>query len=107
MSEIKRSEAERCAIYMKALADPTRIQIVRALRNGPLTVSDIAGLLNLELASVSHHLRVLYRVSITKTERQGRNIYYTLNPDLVGRKQRPHELNFGCCKLDLRDEDGG
>ena len=101
MSDVERVEAERCAVYMKALADPTRIQIVKALRTGPATVSDLADLLEIDVTTASHHLRVLFHAAITLTERDGKYIYYSLNPDLTGAKRRLDELNFGCCKLDL------
>jgi DNA-binding transcriptional ArsR family regulator len=35
-----------CANYLKALADPIRLQIVRALQSGPMSVSDLSMLLD-------------------------------------------------------------
>jgi DNA-binding transcriptional ArsR family regulator len=101
MAEFERDEAETCATYLKALAEPTRYQIVKVLRSGPLTVSDIAELLEQDITTVSHHLRVLYHADIATTEREGRHIYYALNPKLIAGKRKLDELNFGCCKLDL------
>jgi len=95
--------AARCAKYFKALGDPIRLQMMRALQSGPLSVSDLALLLETELANVSHHLRVLYNAGLVTTERDGKFIYYSLCKDVL--KSTPRLaglLDFGCCKLDLR-----
>jgi DNA-binding transcriptional ArsR family regulator len=94
---------ERCAAYLKALADPVRLQIVKALRASPMAVSDLAMFLDLEMANVSHHLRVLYHAKIVTTQREGKFIYYTLNKDFLRSKSVSSTLDFGCCKFDLRD----
>lgn len=90
-----------CASYLKALGDPWRLQIVRALQNGPLSVSDLALLLEIEVANVSHHLRVLFHAGLVKTERDGRFIYYHLNQEFLNAGGLKHALNFGCCEIDL------
>jgi DNA-binding transcriptional ArsR family regulator len=99
------AEAAQCARYLKALGDPVRLQMMRALQSGPKSVSDLVLLLEVEMANVSHHLRVLYHAGLVTTQREGKFIYYSLckevlksNPRLAG------QLDFGCCKLDLRPE---
>jgi len=101
MADDERNQAEACATYLKAIAEPTRYQIVKGLRSGAMTVTDIAEIVELDITIVSHHLRVLYHAEIVTTERDGRHIYYALNPKLVSTKRKMDELNFGCCKLDL------
>ncbi len=94
----------RCAAYFKALADPLRLQIIRALQTGPLSVSDLAVLLEQELGTVSHHLRVLFHADLVLTEREGKFIYYSLSPDIhrrPGKSRQIGSLDFGCCKLDI------
>ncbi|MBP3961412.1 ArsR/SmtB family transcription factor [Paenibacillus lignilyticus] len=44
---------------MSALAEPNRLRIVELLRDGPLTVGEIAERLSLHQPQVSKHLRVL------------------------------------------------
>jgi DNA-binding transcriptional ArsR family regulator len=95
-------EARACAEYLKALADPVRLQIVKALQSGPMSVSDLAMLLEGELANVSHHLRVLFHADVVTTERDGKFKYYRLNPDLLRRSSLAKSLDFGCCRIDLR-----
>jgi ArsR family transcriptional regulator, lead/cadmium/zinc/bismuth-responsive transcriptional repressor len=97
-------EAE-CAVYLKALGDPVRLQVVRALIAGPLSVGDISTLLETPLANASHHLRVLYNAGIVSTKRDGKYIYYQLNQSLLNRRSAKSLLDFGCCKLDLRSEE--
>ncbi len=92
-----------CANYLKALGDPVRLQIVRALQSGPLSVSDLALLLEMELANISHHLRVLFHAKIVTTERDGKFIYYAVNKEFLNRRSVAKSLDFGCCKIDLRE----
>ncbi|WP_145168299.1 ArsR/SmtB family transcription factor [Rubripirellula lacrimiformis] len=94
----------QCAAYLKALADPLRLQIVRGLQAGPLSVSDIALLLEQEIGTVSHHLRVLFHAGVVTTQRDGKFIYYSLTTGLLpgrGSSQRS-SLDFGCCRLELQ-----
>jgi DNA-binding transcriptional ArsR family regulator len=95
------NEVNLCANYLKALGDPYRLQIARALQSGPMSVSDLAQLLELEVANVSHHLRVMFHADLVKTERDGRFIYYHLNEDFLSSGKLKQSLDFGCCKIDL------
>jgi DNA-binding transcriptional ArsR family regulator len=45
--------------FFTALAEPNRLQIVELLRNGPLTVGEIANKLGLNQPQASKHLRIL------------------------------------------------
>lgn len=94
---------EVCAAYLKAVADPMRLRIIRALQVGELSVSDIAEVLEHELSIVSHHLRVLYHANIVQTRREGKFIYYSLNDRILHSTERKNEsvLDFGCCRLEV------
>jgi DNA-binding transcriptional ArsR family regulator len=63
---------------MRALADPTRREILKALRGGDLTAGEIAARFPMTAASVSHHLSVLKEAGLVKSERNGRNLIYSL-----------------------------
>lgn len=102
MDEATSVNAETCANYLKALGDPVRIQVVRALQAGTLSVGDIAELLEIEMANVSHHLQVLFHADIVTKQREGKFIYYTLNGEFIKSRAVSKTLDFGCCKLDLR-----
>lgn len=63
---------------MRALADPTRREILKALRRGDLAAGEIAARFPMTAASVSHHLSVLKEAGLVKVERNGRNQIYSL-----------------------------
>lgn len=102
-SDSSTDHSVECASYLKALADPIRLQIVRALQSGPMSVSDLSMLLDLEMANVSHHLRVMFHADLVGTERDGKFIYYHLNKEFLGSSAATKSLDFGCCKIDLRN----
>ena len=64
---------------IRALSDPTRREILRALRAGDLTAGEIASRFTITDASISHHLNVLKAARLVTSERDGRNIVYSLN----------------------------
>ncbi len=92
-----------CAVYLKALGDPVRLRVVRALRAGTLSVTDIALLLEIDISNVSHHLRVLFHAGIVTTTREGKFIYYSLNSEFLNNRSAKKSLDFGCCQIDLRN----
>ena len=59
------------AVY-SALADPTRRQMVERLREGELTVSQLAEPLTMTLAAVGKHIAVLESAHIVQTIKRGR-----------------------------------
>lgn len=63
----------------KALADPTRREILDVLRSGPQTSGQIAERFPTTWATVSRHLSVLREADLVFAERQGQNVIYELN----------------------------
>ncbi|MEM1360508.1 MAG: metalloregulator ArsR/SmtB family transcription factor [Pseudomonadota bacterium] len=61
------------------LADPTRLAIVLACRDGLSRPSQIAEALGVSASLVSHHLRLLRASRMVRSEREGRHILYTLD----------------------------
>lgn len=59
------------------LGDPTRLRIVLACVPAPIAVSEIAASLELSPSLVSHHLRLLRAARIVKSERQGKQVFYS------------------------------
>ena len=95
------ADAEVCASYLKALGDANRLQIMRALRTSPLTVTDLSLLLDSEMANVSHHLRVLFHAGLVTTQRDGKFIYYQINRDIVRHRTVTSALDLGCCRIEM------
>ncbi|RJP76894.1 MAG: ArsR family transcriptional regulator [Candidatus Zixiibacteriota bacterium] len=62
----------------KALADETRQQILRFLKDGPLNVGEIVERTTLSQPTISHHLGILKRAGVVVTQRRGKQIYYAL-----------------------------
>src|SRR5207344_1485143 len=63
----------------RALADETRRDILRLLRDGSLTSGDIATRFHSSWPTVSRHLAVLREAGLVVTERRGQEIRYELN----------------------------
>jgi DNA-binding transcriptional ArsR family regulator len=71
-----------------ALADPTRLAIVERLSRGSVSVSEIAGPLDMTLAAVVQHIQVLEQSGVISTRKQGRVRTCQLEPralDIVDR----------------------
>jgi len=61
---------------LNALAEPNRLQIVELLRDGPLTVGEIADRLGLNQPQASKHLRVLSNAGLVEVNAiSNRRIY--------------------------------
>ena len=67
----------------KALADPTRRDIIRTLKAGSKTAGDIAGEFPMTRASLSHHFNALKAADLVRTERRGQHIVYSLNTTVL------------------------
>ena len=67
----------------KALADPTRRQILRLLRRGELTAGELADHFGISKPSMSHHFAVLKQADLVAARRNGQQIYYALNTTVV------------------------
>jgi DNA-binding transcriptional ArsR family regulator len=65
----------------RALADPTRRQILQDVREGELTAGDIASRFTITPSSVSRHLGVLKSAGLVAERRDANRIYYTLVED--------------------------
>jgi ArsR family transcriptional regulator len=63
----------------KALADPTRREILRLLRSGPKSSGEIAESFPSAWATISRHLSVLKEAELVSTERNGSSIVYELD----------------------------
>jgi len=67
----------------KALADPTRREILELLRERDMTAGEIAGRFRITQPSVSHHLAILKQAELVVDERQGQNILYSLSTSVM------------------------
>lgn len=71
---------------LAALADPTRLAIVRQLAQDTETCAcDFTTCCDVGQPTVSHHLRVLREAGVVTTERRGQSIWYRLAPETAQR----------------------
>lgn len=66
---------------LSALAEPNRMQIVELLRDGPLTVGEIANRLGLRQPQASKHLKVLSDNGIVEVNAEANRRIYKLRPE--------------------------
>lgn len=64
---------------LRALADPTRREILNLLKKGRLTAGEITVHFEMTAAAISRHLSVLKEADLIRDTRQGKCIIYELN----------------------------
>lgn len=67
----------------KALADPTRREILILLKDKNMSVSEIASNFDVSLASISQQLKILTNAGLVRFHRDGKYIYYELHASVV------------------------
>jgi DNA-binding transcriptional ArsR family regulator len=82
---LDRATATEYASWFKALADPTRIQIVSLLarQDRPMTVGEIVDGVDVGQSTVSAHLKVLAEVRFVLVEPRGTANLYRINANCV------------------------
>ncbi len=68
----------------KALADPTRAQLVYLLTFREYSVNDLSEYVTASVSAVSHHLSKLRAIRLVKTRREGKQIFYSIDDSHVG-----------------------
>jgi len=86
-----------CATALKAMADGTRLGVLRLLMDGERRVGEMQGLLHIDQSLLSHHLRVLRDAGMVVARRAGKAVAYRLAPGLT--RTGGSALNLGCCQL--------
>jgi ArsR family transcriptional regulator, virulence genes transcriptional regulator len=69
-----RLQADLC----QTLAEPTRLEMLSLLGDGPKAVKDLVALLGQRQAKVSQHLALLRQRGIVRAERVGNEMHYSL-----------------------------
>ena len=67
----------------KALADPTRREILALLRKGEMTAGALSEKFDITKPSMSHHFAVLKESELITSRREGQQIWYALNTTVV------------------------
>src|SRR5690242_19200431 len=72
--QLYRMQADLC----QTMVDPTRLEMLSLLGEGPKAVKDLVALLGLRQAKVSQHLALLRQRRIVRAERVGNEMHYSL-----------------------------
>ncbi len=68
------------AHVFKALADPTRREILQLLKDGELPAGEIAAGFDMSGPSISRHLAILSTAGLIRSRRDANRIFYALEP---------------------------
>ena len=71
------------ASLIKALAHPTRLEIIHLLRTHSLTVGQITQMLGVRQAYVSQQLLILKQAKVVRARRAGKEIYYEIHDQRI------------------------
>ena len=66
------------ASVCKGLADPKRLLIINALRDGEMSVGEICEVLDLPQANVSQHLAIMRERGLVSARKDGQFVFYSL-----------------------------
>lgn len=83
MSVARTAHRERIARWFHALGDETRLQIIDCLIEGEQCVCDLTDALQTGQSRLSFHLKTLKDAGLLKDRRDGRWVYYALNPETI------------------------
>lgn len=85
-------DADKESRFFKALADSTRLKILKLLKVKELCVCEIMVALDLTQPTASHHLGILERAGLVKDRKEGKWVFYRIaDPKLI---ENMHKLNF-------------
>lgn len=69
--------------FYKIFGDQTRLRILDALLNKPLCVNEISEILDMSQSAISHQLRNLRSSNLVKTDKVGKNVYYSISDEHI------------------------
>lgn len=71
------------AAVFSALAHPLRLKILEKLREGPCCVCNIIPCVGGEQSNVSHHLAILRKANIVRSEKRGLEVWYEVTDSKI------------------------
>jgi ArsR family transcriptional regulator len=87
---LRAEKADLVATILKALSDPTRLQMALILRDadGPLCICDLTATFDLSQPTVSHHMAKLRAAGLVESSKQGIWSHYRIARDLPSTAKR-------------------
>lgn len=83
MVQIPLTALTQIADYFRVLSEPSRLQVVCALKPGAKNVSEIIDETGLGQANVSKHLKILAQAGIVQRQPQGVSVYYQIADPII------------------------
>lgn len=78
MHDMDDRSLDEIAEYFRALAEPSRLKILNALRDGERNVTELTGSLGTSQANVSRHLALLLNTGLVERAMRGTSAYYRI-----------------------------
>ncbi len=106
---LDRQLAETYAGWFRALADPTRVQILHVLATAgrPLRVGEVVAQVHVGQSTVSHHLKVLADVCFALAERHGTTTHYRVNSACLRAFPNAADVVMGRAPAIIRGQQAG
>ena len=73
------AKEKNCPRCLSLISEGTRAKIIQKLKKAPNKVGKIVEYFSLTQPTISHHLKVLEKMGIVFSRKQGREVYYFLN----------------------------
>ncbi len=67
----------------KVFSDSSRIKILYSIMENSLCVCDIAEKISMTHSAVSHQLKILKQARLVKSEKKGKEVYYSLDDEHI------------------------
>lgn len=80
---IKEEDMESAVSVFSALGSTNRLQIVMALEDGEMSVSQLSEAVGCRISCISQHLSVLKSARIVTARREGHEVYYSISKPCV------------------------
>jgi len=75
--------AGQLTTVFKAIADPTRREILNLLRKEEMSAGEVAAHFDITKPTMSHHFSVLKEAELITSRREGQTIWYSLNTTVL------------------------
>lgn len=84
-NKLKLTSAQLNAVarLFSVLSEPSRLALLQALHDGPLTVNELVDASGMKQANVSKQLAILHNHHLVKRERKGTSVHYEIADPMV------------------------
>ena len=82
---VSEDQTAELADMFRLMSDPSRLRIILACLDTPISVGDMASALGLSPSLVSHHLRLLRAGRLIQAERRGNRVFYLITDEHIRR----------------------